>query len=195
MIAKTETQEQLPRPNRILLLFSKLSAMSEPASNRNRREDIDEELVAYLDGELDAEQNLQVEQRLSADPDYRERLRELERTWDMLDELPTGEPTQSFTQSTLELVLSEDTLRQRKQQWTLWTLPLRVLTFSVVPLALFTIAFALTRYNQNQPYRELLRDLPVIENIDMFTKVEDVRFLELLDQEGLFGEGLGGLGQ
>ncbi len=169
--------------------------MSDAAPNRNRREEIDEELVAYLDGELDADQSLQIEQRLSSDPGYRERLRELERTWDMLDELPTGEPTESFTQSTLELVLSDDTLRQRKQQRTLWTLPLRVLTFSVVPLALFTLAFALTRYNQNRPYRQLLSDLPVIENIDMFTKVEDIRFLELLDQEGLFGEGMGGLGQ
>jgi hypothetical protein len=48
---------------------------------------------------------------------------------------------------------------------------------------------------QNQPYQELLRDLPVIENVDLFNKVDDIRFLELLDQEGLFGDGMGGANQ
>jgi anti-sigma factor RsiW len=165
------------------------------SSRESQREQLDEELVAYLDGELSAEQNQVVEQRLSSDPDYRERLRELEKTWDLLDELPAGEPTQSFTQSTLELVLSEDTQLQLKKRRTSWTLPLRVLAFSALPLALFGSAFAATRYWQNQPYRQLLQDLPVIENVDMFTKVEDLRFLELLEQEGLFGDGIGGLSQ
>jgi S1-C subfamily serine protease len=39
------------------------------------------------------------------------------------------------------------------------------------------------------------RDLPVIENVDLFNKVDDIRFLELLDQEGLFGDGMGGANQ
>ncbi len=170
--------------------------MSNSDSSRERqRAELDEELVAYLDGELSAEQNQLVEQRLGSDPVYRERLRELEKTWDLLDELPTGEPTQSFTQSTLELVLNEDTRLQLNKQRKPWTLPLRVLAFSAMPLALFGSAFAATCYWQNQPYRKLLQDLPVIENVDMFTKVEDLRFLELLEQEGLFGDGIGGLGQ
>ena len=113
----------------------------------------------------------------------------------MLDELPTGEPTENFTRSTLELVLTQDTRQQREKQRTIWTLPFRVLAFSAVPLALFATAFAGTRYVQNQPYRQLLRDLPVIENVDLFSKVEDIRFLELLDQEGLFGDAIGGLNQ
>jgi hypothetical protein len=52
-----------------------------------------------------------------------------------------------------------------------------------------------TRSIQNQPYQDLLRDLPVIENVDLFNKVDDIRFLELLDQEGLFGDGMGGSNQ
>lgn len=170
--------------------------MSNPESSRESRPDeVDEELVAYLDGELSAEQSQRVEQRLSADPIYRERLRVLEKTWDLLDELPTGEPTEEFTRSTLELVLTEDTRLQQQKRRTPWTLPLRMLAFSALPLALFGGSFAATRYWQNQPYRQLLKDLPVIENVDMFTKLEDLRFLELLDQEGLFGDGLGGLNQ
>ncbi|MFO0455321.1 MAG: anti-sigma factor family protein, partial [Planctomycetota bacterium] len=87
----------------------------------DRREETDDELVAYLDGELTAEQSQKIELRLASDPGYRERLRELERTWDLLDELPTGEPTESFTRITIELVLSEDVQLQRKKQRKAWT--------------------------------------------------------------------------
>jgi anti-sigma factor RsiW len=170
--------------------------MSSSDPDRERqREELDEELVAYLDGELTAEQCQLVEQRLGSDPAYRRRLSELEKTWDLLGELPAGEPTESFTQSTLELVLSEDTQLQLNKRRTPWSLPLRLLAFSALPLALFGSAFTATRYWQNQPYRQLLRDLPVIENVDLFTKIEDLRFLELLEEEGLFGDSLGGLGQ
>ncbi|MFM7563593.1 MAG: anti-sigma factor family protein [Planctomycetota bacterium] len=161
----------------------------------DRREETDDELVAYLDGELTAEQSQKIELRLASDPGYRERLRELERTWDLLDELPTGEPTESFTRSTIELVLSEDVQLQRKKQRKTWTVPLRLLAFSALPLALFGGAYSVTRSLQNQPYQELLSDLPVIENVDLFNKVDDIRFLELLDQEGLFGDGMGGSNQ
>ena len=46
-----------------------------------------QELVAYLDGELDAETSTRVEQRLTEDDDYRTQLQQLQRTWDLLDEL------------------------------------------------------------------------------------------------------------
>ena len=62
------------------------------------------ELVAYLDGELDAESGRRIEALLASDPEVRRRLQSLERTWDLLDELdaaPVGEP---FTQTTLEMV-------------------------------------------------------------------------------------------
>ena len=65
---------------------------------------LDEELVAYLDGELDAENGRRIEALLASDPEVRRRLQSLERTWDLLDELdaaPAGEP---FTQTTLEMV-------------------------------------------------------------------------------------------
>ena len=68
------------------------------------RAPLDEELVAYLDGELDAESGRRIEALLASDAAVRRRLQSLERTWDLLDELdaaPLGEP---FTQTTLEMV-------------------------------------------------------------------------------------------
>ena len=48
---------------------------------------IDEEIVAYLDGELDMETAAKVERRLADDPRYNARLNQLQRAWDMLDNL------------------------------------------------------------------------------------------------------------
>ena len=64
----------------------------------------EEELVAYLDGEMDAASRERLESQLATDAKLRGRLQALERTWEMLDELdaaPVGEP---FTHSTLEMV-------------------------------------------------------------------------------------------
>ena len=48
---------------------------------------LDEQLVAYLDGELDAESSRRMDELLATDADVRRRLQEMERTWDLLDDL------------------------------------------------------------------------------------------------------------
>jgi anti-sigma factor RsiW len=63
-----------------------------------------DELVAYLDGELDRDANRHVERRLSQDAGYRDRLRRLQQTWDLLDHLPPADVDESFTQSTIAMV-------------------------------------------------------------------------------------------
>ena len=46
-----------------------------------------EELVAYLDGELDSEQSRKIERRKAVEPNARRMMQELDRTWHMLDAL------------------------------------------------------------------------------------------------------------
>ena len=46
-----------------------------------------EEIVAYLDGELSAEESARVEQRLASDESYRQQLQSIERAWLALDQL------------------------------------------------------------------------------------------------------------
>ena len=60
------------------------------------------ELVAYLDGELDAEAARKVEARLATDPAARARAAALKKTFDMLDYLPKAEPSPSFATRTLD---------------------------------------------------------------------------------------------
>ena len=65
---------------------------------------LDEELVAYLDGELDAEAGRRLEQRLADDATARSALRGLQVSWDALDELDQADVGQDFTRTTLEMV-------------------------------------------------------------------------------------------
>ena len=97
--------------------------MSTSSSQSQPTEPIEVDLVAYLDGELEAAELQRVEDRLSRDPDYRLRLRQLQGTWDLLDELPRSSVNESFTRSTVEMVAvqAEESLqtaqrRERRRQ-------------------------------------------------------------------------------
>ena len=153
-----------------------------------KRDLIDEELVAYLDGELSPEQSQQVETRLGIDPEYRQRLRQLEHTWELLDELPPTDPTASFTRSTMEMVVNCATRDHNQRRRNFFMLPLRIAVMLGLPLILAGATYGVTRWYQSLPYAELLKDLPVIENVDVYTKAERIEFLEMLRQEGLFVE-------
>lgn len=63
-----------------------------------------ENLVAYLDGELDEVTATAVEQRLADDADTRHRVDKLSRAWDLLDLLPSRKASQEFTERTLTAV-------------------------------------------------------------------------------------------
>lgn len=68
---------------------------------------IDEELTAYLDGELSAEESAALERRLVGDEYLRTRLASLRKSYDLLDELPETPHRKSFTQTTIEMVISD----------------------------------------------------------------------------------------
>ncbi len=65
---------------------------------------IEQQIVAYLDGELDAESGRRIEQRLAGDRQLRKRLQQLDRTWEVLDMLDTSSVSEDFTQTTMEMV-------------------------------------------------------------------------------------------
>lgn len=68
---------------------------------------IDEELTAYLDGELPAQESSALELRLVGDEVLRTRLAELRRAYELLDELPETPHSKSFTQTTIEMVIAD----------------------------------------------------------------------------------------
>jgi len=152
---------------------------------------LEEQLVAYLDGELDDQSNRRVEELLATDPKARDTLERLEGTWDLLDSLDRAHVDEVFTKSTLEMVAvaaSEDVEqekaeapRRRRRSW------LAVSAGMLGACAAGFLAVWLFRANPND---QLLEELPVLERLDQYRQIDDVEFLELLlaSQEELFPE-------
>lgn len=148
----------------------------------NSNSPLDEELVAYLDGELDVENARRIEALLASDPTVRRRLQSLERTWDLLDELdraPLGEP---FTQTTLEMVAiaAREDLAQtqaeaprRRRRW----------LFGVLAGVLLAAAGGFVTVALHNPDRQLLVDLPLLENLDEYRQIGSIEFLRQLRDE------------
>lgn len=90
--------------------------MSEAASPMPSDEQ--ENLVAYLDGELDDAAAEKVHAALGRDPRLREEAAELSQTWDLLNYLPRPQAPQDFTQKTVQrLETAGLVLRQRSLRW------------------------------------------------------------------------------
>jgi hypothetical protein len=148
---------------------------------------LEEQLVAYLDHELDESSSRRIEKLLAADAEVRERLRQLQQSWDALDELLPADVDPSFTRSTLEMVAlaaEEETrpkrgvTRRGRRTW---------LGLAVVLLAGLAGYAAVWRFWPD-PNQQLLRDLPVLENLDQYQKIDDVQFLRKLQAEKLFAK-------
>ncbi len=66
-----------------------------------------EQLVAYLDGELDEARAAAVERRLRHDPRLRREAEQLDRTWSLLDVLEPVTAGSHFSQQTVQTVVAE----------------------------------------------------------------------------------------
>jgi anti-sigma factor RsiW len=164
--------------------------MSDDSANTDfddQRQTLENQLVPYLDGELDEEARRLIDRRLAVEPELRDALGRLERTWDMLDGLERSSVEDTFTQSTLEMVslaAAEDVRqelaeapRRRRRQW---------LVVSTSLLAAASAGFLITAMLRPNPNRELLENLPVLENLDRYSEINDIDFLRLLAAEDLF---------
>lgn len=147
------------------------------------------ELVAYLDGELDAEASRRVEERLARDTSARRELQTLEKTWGLLNWLPRTEVGESFTHTTVEMIAvkaSEDARRGKGRRSGIRRLRNWSIAASVVALAVLTATTVWLL--PPSPNDELMSDLPVIENLDPYIEVGDVEFLRMLKDEELFDD-------
>jgi anti-sigma factor RsiW len=146
-----------------------------------------EDLVAYLDGELDAEAARRLEERLRGDETLRDELHWLEHTWDMLSTLPRTESHPSLAQSTIEMLALEtagDFQRQAARR-----VQRRRVMWGAAAAMLFTAGLLGTRWAGTlwpDPDAPLLRDLPVVRQSELYQQAGDVEFLRLLRQRALF---------
>jgi len=140
-----------------------------------------ERIVAYLDGELSAEESAQVERQLATDEQFRQELQGAQRAWTALDELPMAHVDDEFSRTTMEMVVSA--ARQDVEAKTI-ALPVQRRKHKTTTLLLATMAVLLGalmfRVLWKNPNRQLLADLPVIQNVDIYSQFHTVQFLQQL---------------
>ena len=162
--------------------------MSSPQEFDSPPGPLQEKLVAYLDGELDADTAQELENLLATDPAARDEMQQLDQAWEMLDNLPRAEVDEAFTHSTIEMVavsaeeeverhLSEGPLRRRRQ----WLIGVGSL-LAALGLGFLSVAALWPDANE-----QLLADLPVLERLDQYRQVQTVGvdFLRRLDERDL----------
>ncbi len=152
---------------------------------------LNEDLVAYLDGELNRDSVSRVEEELSKNSEYRLRLMQLQQAWDLMDELPRVSSDEAFTKSTVELVVvsaeSEETATVvRRKTWrnVIWVVGLLSATAAAWG------GFAIISQFTDRDNQALLKDLPLVQEIDIYDPIESLDFLKQLEASGVFDEEL-----
>jgi hypothetical protein len=167
--------------------FDKQHDNGTPQAATDRSEPDVELLVAYLDGELDAQEVRQMEDRLSVEPDLREKMASLEQTWNMLDQLETVPIDKELVRSTMEVVtltIEKELVEGEKQH------EKRKLHDHLVVLAILfmfaVIGYQLAILAGISRSREILEDIPIIQRMSMYKEIDDLKFLKMLSEEGVF---------
>jgi len=158
-------------------------------------------LVAYLDGELDARSARALEAKLNVDAAARAEAETLRRTWELLDHLAKPAPSPTFTSRTLQRVSAPYPVAAPYApagRWRPWAL---ALGWAATVLVAWVAGFAGGRWLPQrrlaappQPLgneQQLVRDLPVIENLHQYEHVGDIQFLSALadpNDPDLFGD-------
>lgn len=161
--------------------------MSSERTTTTQLDQTDEELVAYLDGELAADERGRLERRLADDQAFRTRLKALQRTWDALDLLGRADPDEGFTRTTVELVavkaaadVQDETARTaRRRTW-------GFVAWGAGALSAAVAGYFVLSHRLGQEDRELVRDLPVIERVDEYRSADSLEFVKALEESGLF---------
>ncbi|MFN7770376.1 MAG: anti-sigma factor family protein [Planctomycetaceae bacterium] len=149
-----------------------------------------ENLVAYLDGELEDPAAREIEQVLASSPVARHDVDMLSRTWDLVGELPHVSVTQEFTGKTLDSIAASrtgpwvdpDSISRNSR---------RILGLAVAGMILVaagTVGFLATnRWIPNEA-EEILNDYEILMELDKYREVGDPENLRKLQEFREFNE-------
>jgi ferric-dicitrate binding protein FerR (iron transport regulator) len=149
-------------------------------------------LVAYLDGELDEAATEEIERTLARSAEARHEVEMLTRTWELLDTLPAPKASDEFSKRTLSSIKVED-LKQSGAGWFRpgnWGRRLYPVLWGLVLIVAATAGFSVSRYGIPDESQQLVEELPLIENYNVYFDIVDVDFLQELQTSGLFDEDL-----
>jgi hypothetical protein len=138
-------------------------------------------LVAYLDGELSPEDSAVVESRLASEARLRHELQELQQAWDALSELPRPIVAEDFTRTTLEMVA---VAAQEDVESATIAMPVRrkryALRIGLLAIAALLGGVLFARAMWPDRNKEIVANLPIIENIEAYRHIGNIDFLRQL---------------
>lgn len=160
--------------------------MSNAETNHDDRQ---AELVAYLDGELDAAGTARVEALLRTDAQYRAEADAYQQTWKLLDELPWTPSSPTFASRTLEQIEAAQPARP-SSRWkppgiTTWIWAAAVLVAAGLGYALTPASRPFFDLDTDPVYKS---DPRLIENLPLYLSVENWEYLQKLDAIDMFGD-------
>jgi len=139
---------------------------------------MEQDLIAYLDGKAAPAARRQVEQHLTACTACRERAMEFRALWSVLDEVPEISPSPSFDAAVRQRVAAES---HRAALWG-WLLPSPRLALAVTALLVVSVWLSSQRLTP-QPVLvpapqsieaefNMIQDLPVLEDYDVLASFD-----------------------
>jgi len=152
-----------------------------------------ENLVAYLDGELDEETAQALEAKINLDSEARAEVDTLRHTWDMLDYLPRPAASASFTGRTMQRLSLEGRAIQTGRMPLSATPWKRKVAWAAAILIAAGLGFGggyylASRSNDTDIEETLVRHLRAVDKLAQYQHVDDLDFLRALDHPDLFGE-------
>ncbi len=149
-----------------------------------------ENLVAYLDGELDDASTQKIEKTLAVSSVARHEVEMLEQTWELLEELPREKASADFTQRTMATVKVVDVKsNDRAKHWLTRARKGLILSGWLTAITVSAVVgFAATRFWIPNETDILVNDLPIIENLDAYHDVDSIEFLKEMHRHGVMNE-------
>ncbi len=146
--------------------------------------ELDQQLVAYLDGELDDEDRRAIENQLMEDADCKRRLRMLQQSFDLLDELPQTSAGPDFARTTVEFIAvsasQEMQILERRKPWRVSATFLGLL---VATVSSFALGAFITHERWSETQNDRWQDLAVAEHLRSYSQIKseaELRFIEAL---------------
>ncbi len=146
-------------------------------------------LVAYLDGELSEDATNEIEQLLAVSAEARTEVEKLSSTWDFLDDLGQPKASPGFSEKTLATVKIAEVQSANGRWLSASARRGAVTTAWIVAMALSAVLgfFGTNRWFPN-PATALTDELPLIENLHIYSEIETADFLSQLRDSGLFDD-------
>ncbi len=147
------------------------------------------DLIAYLDGELPEAHARAISTKLSLSPTARREVEILQKTWDLLEQLPRPQLAPEFSEKTIHTI---QRLEARSSVWSeraaLWgQRGVIVSAYLLIALAGLAAGYAVVRLVLPNPTERLVTDLSLAENLEVYLEIGSTEFLDALVESRAFG--------